>query len=150
MRQVPIKNYFIASVIIIITVVLTLYLRKMYIVNNTSYVDKEISYASLDSFLYENPEVIICFRDLKSSEGNFETVLKDNDLLDKAVYVNVKSLSQNDKIDFLNKFCSQKETCKNIFDAPRIVLIKDRQVIDFIDVKDDMSAFLKKNGWLSD
>ena len=86
----PIKNYIIACVIVVITVFLTLYLKKMYEVNNKSDLEKnEISYSSLENYLYENPEVIIYFKNgniKQNFDEEFIDVINDNSLLNHCIY----------------------------------------------------------------
>ncbi|MBQ9181730.1 MAG: hypothetical protein IJ134_03760 [Bacilli bacterium] len=156
----PIKNYIIACVIVVITVFLTLYLKKMYEVNNKSDLEKnEISYSSLENYLYENPEVIIYFKNgniKQNFDEEFIDVINDNSLLNQTVYIDVSELSENDKSDFYSKYCSNFTNKDSLYSVPNIVLVKDKKVVAVFNQfypdlnSQNISSFLISNGWLND
>ena len=154
MRKIPLKNYIIAAVIIAVTVILSFYLRAMYKVNNNF--DSEISFSNLENYLYENPNVILHFRN-----GSY---LKFEENFDKAVYetntqvISIDStlLSEEDKNNFYTKYCNSSINYDRLFEIPNIVLINNGKVTSIYSEKysdtdgESISLFLKNNGWLND
>lgn len=156
MRQVPIKNYVIAIVLIVLTVCVSLYVSKMYKVSNK--IDNEISFANLENYLYENPNVIIYLKNdsYLKFENNFEKVIYDHSLNSQVISVDLSLLNSEDRKNFYNKYCSELIDFNNLFSVPNIILVKDGKVSavyasNYSDVSgDNITSFLGNNGWLND
>ncbi|MDD2238772.1 MAG: hypothetical protein PHH51_02700 [Bacilli bacterium] len=130
--------------IILITVAAS-NLYRHYLENqiNNSYISKhvaniqynEIQNAMLefssDTFLYISYTGDSNIRDL---EVKLKKVLRDNDLIDNMVYLNINDLMENENyIDKLNKILGLKDI--KISNVPAIIYFKDNKVIDIIDSK---------------
>ena len=156
MRKIPLKNYIISLVFIVLTVVLSFYLRAMYNVNNK--VDNSISFPNLENYLYENPNVIVYFKNDSYVEfnKNFEKVVFDSSLNSQVISIDLSSLNEEDRNNFYTKYCNSLIDYNKLFDEPNIVLVSNGKVTsvyseNYSDIDgESISLFLKNNGWLND
>ena len=160
MREIPLKNYIIASIIVILTVFLTLYLKRMYEVN-VKYLevsDNEISFSNLENYLYENSDVIVYLKENQESkpQNSFINVVYDNALNKQVIYIDLSSLSNEDRLNFYNMYCNNLISIDELFSTPNIILFSDEKIVDIFSRSNlsfnnkNIISFLTKNGWLND
>lgn len=156
------KNYLILFILLIVTVLLTLYVANWYKTieeynkNNSVVLNviKEIEVESLESFLLDNPEIILYIssttdENIKIFDKEFKKIINKEDLNENIVYLNV-----NKDEDAFEKIADNYfgENIKKLKDkkAPAIMFFKDGNVIDisFISknsTKKDIYNFLERN-----
>lgn len=117
MRQIKFKNYIILAVIIILTVIAVLALKKIY-ENNQEYEAKtndrldilyEVKEDDLGSYLVENRDIVIYIsnakqEDIESFENEFKNYIAENELSKGIVYLNLDMVSSNFYNNLENKY----------------------------------------------
>ena len=109
MREIPIRNYIIACILLVLTVVITLFLSNLYTnrlkpVSDFYNYSNKITAKEFDVFITENPDSIV-YLDSKYDLDNdsFEAKLKNKiehlNIKEKFVYINVN----NKLINNINK-----------------------------------------------
>lgn len=142
MRKIPLKNYFVLLVIVVITGVLTLYLSSVYREKNKTttvmhgYIS-EITEKELTDYIIEKPIIFMYISDkFDLTNDDFEEDLKKeinkNNLKDYFVYLNSSDLTK----EFSNFFKTNYNLEIDITKTPILVLINDGEVkdIEYIDI----------------
>lgn len=142
MRKIPLKNYFVLLVIVIITIILTLYLSSVYKEKNKTttvmheYIS-EITEKELTDYIIEKPIIFMYISDKfdltnDKFEEDLKKEIKKNNLKDYFVYLNCSELTTK----FINFFKTNYNLEIDINKTPILVLINDGKVkdIQYIDV----------------
>lgn len=117
MRQIKFRNYIILAVIIILTVVAVLALKRIY-ENNQEYEAKtnerldilyEVKEDDLESYLVENRDIVIYISnakqlDIETFENEFKNYIAENELSKEIVYLNLDMVSSKFYKNLENKY----------------------------------------------
>lgn len=147
-KKIPLKNYIILAVTLIITVVLVIYFylwQKAYEDSKTNtiimdeYIQK-INYNELSNYLIENKSTVIYSSVVGSPKtSNFEKkfvkVIQDNSLKNSILYLDLTEVVKNKTIkkELLEKY---PELNNNIKD-PLIIIFNNDKVIRIYNIKDN-------------
>lgn len=108
-RNIPTKNYISLTLIFVITILLTLFLRKIYInsINNDRKgLLPEINISELSSYVQENPDIMIYIsynnEDDKKIEAKLQKYLIKNNIKYGLIYVDLNNVTDED-VDNINK-----------------------------------------------
>lgn len=142
MKKIPLKNYVILFVIVLITIIFTMYLSSFYKEKNktesilSDYIS-EIKEQELTDYIIEKPIIFMYISDKYNlSNNNFEQELKNKinkeNLKDYFVYLNVTELTQEFKDFFKENYKLDIDLNKN----PILITIYDGNVesIKYIDI----------------
>ncbi len=147
-RKIPLKNYILLAVTLIITIVLVIYFymwKKTYEENkiNSVVMDKyiqEINYNELNDYLIENKNTVI----YSSVVGNAKTkkfeeklgkLIEDKSLSNSIIYLNLTNelKDKNIKKEILEKY---PELNNNIKD-PIIIIFSNNKITSIYNIKDN-------------
>ncbi len=144
MRSVPLKNYIICFVIIVLTVLLSFYIRDWYITTKEYYAENspvkevisEIKEDEISNYILENPKFAIYVSSeknvsIKDFEGDFRDIIKKLEIQNNLLYlnsddVNVENFISDMKRNFggkVNKFSSSSEATLYVFENGKIVSV---------------------------
>ena len=147
-KKIPLKNYIILAVTLIITVILVIYFylwQKVYEESkkNTIIMDEyiqKINYNELSNYLIENKSTVIYSSVVGSQKtSNFEKkfvkVIQDNSLKNSILYLDLTEVVKNKTIkkELLEKY---PELNNNIKD-PLIIIFNNDKVIRIYNIKDN-------------
>lgn len=147
-KKIPLKNYIILAVTLIITVILVIYFylwQKTYEESkkNTIIMDEyiqKINYNELSNYLIENKSTVIYSSVVGSQKtSNFEKkfvkVIQDNSLKNSILYLDLTEVVKNKTIkkELLEKY---PELNNNIKD-PLIIIFNNDKVIRIYNIKDN-------------
>ena len=158
MRKVPMKNYFILILLLLITVGVVFFIKDIY----QSHDDKkyvsimncfitEVKLDDLTDYTLENSPVVIFISDknnssLSVSENKYKDLLAEYDLQSLFVYLNVS----NNKEDILKKFNEKYQINLDDKALPIIVVIDEGRAVDLYSKeqfnKPEVINFLTENG----
>lgn len=166
-RKIPLKNYILLAVTLIITIVLVIYFymwKKTYEENkiNSVVMDKyiqEINYNELNDYLIENKNTVI----YSSVVGNTKTkkfeeklgkLIEDNSLSNSIIYLNLTDelKDKNIKKEILENY---KELNNNIKD-PLIIIFSNNKITSIYNIKDNnydidnLKKYLEKEEIIND
>lgn len=143
MRKIPRKNYYIVVLLIVITVLITLFLSNLYknrsrdfsLIYNYS---NKITSDELDEYLLEMSDIIIYVADKydnsnKKFEEKFKNKIDSLNLKDKLIYIDKSELNKK-SLEKLNKEYKIKINLENL---PTIITIVDRKVTRLETVRND-------------
>ncbi len=143
-REVPIKNYIKLGIILLISILILFYLYlwyKTYEENrlNTPIMDEYLSIINLnelDDYLIENKNATIYLSKLNDTqirhfEKNFKTIIQDNGLKNKILYLDLTKEITNEPITITDNYSIEDE------DLPLIITIEDSQVKKVYNIKDN-------------
>lgn len=142
MRKVPQKNYFIVILIIIFTILLTLFAVQIY--NNSSKEESEfykysnkISGAEFNEYASERTDLIVYIAD----KYDLSNIIFEKQLLKKIDEFNLKDkLIYIDKRELVDDFLSTYGVTVNKNDLPIIIVMIDGQIIKFAKVNNYTDA----------
>lgn len=147
-KKIPLKNYIILAVTLIITVILVIYFylwQKTYEESkkNTIIMDEyiqKINYNELSNYLIENKSTVIYSSVVGSQktsnfEKNFIKVIQDKSLKNSILYLDLTEVVKNKTIkkELLEKY---PELNNNIKD-PLIIIFNNDKVIRIYNIKDN-------------
>ncbi len=165
MREIPKKNYVILLVIIILTILLTIYLGNWYKATQYMNIDEnilaerlpEVKLAEIDTFLQENPNIIIYIASSTNQENKvFEKKLYDyivkNNLTNSFVYLNKNDVLEQQIIDLQKKYGSEDIKNINMTFIPNFYVVQDGKITNFYNRTGKISyqdaiKFLKEVGF---
>ena len=138
----PLKNYLIYIILIIATVVLTLFFSKSYLKDNGrksilyDYVS-EIKTDDFEQFMIESPDAIIYISNIQNSnntkfEKRFKKKIDSLNIKDSVVFINKESIDST----FLNLLKRQYGLSLNINETS-LIIINDNTLVDCIYIDDD-------------
>lgn len=145
-KSIPVKNYVILGIIIIVTLLACMYIFawcKQYEDNKvttpviTSTI-REVEYNNLDSVLRERDVLIMymCTTSegvCRSFEKKFASYIKDNNLTEEIVYLNLGF--EKDDTGLLNKVYNNYKSdtlVKKMYEYPTIVIFNQGKIVDVL------------------
>lgn len=158
MRKIPLKNYIILGIIIVVSVFAVLYFNKLY--KNTKNSEtvlygfiKEVKPYELDNYIIENPNFIMYLSSRistnKSFEKKFKNFLMKYDLQKDVIFIDIDEFDSQYFENFISKYSSDNMTLKKfnniiIIDNQKIqdVLLMDEEQLDI----DLVKKLFKENG----
>ena len=144
-KKIPIKNYVIVVLLIILTVSLTFYLMITY----NSKDSKSLSFVSqvkeneLDSYITERQEVIIYMSSsnnkyIKEFENELKKYTEDKNLKDLYVYLDLNDVSSNFYNEFYVKYLNESYTGTFEIKEPTIVIIRNGKIDSYLNNINDV------------
>lgn len=141
-RKIPLRNYIILSIILILTIVLVIYFYMWYSAYmenklGTPIMDKYltvINYNELDNYLIENKDAVIYIsilndENIRSFEKKFKSVIRDYSLIGSVLYLDLTSEFEDSSL--YNQIMGEYD----LDDVPSIVVIRDNIVYDVYNIK---------------
>lgn len=168
MKSVPLKNYILLFVYILLTVVFVFYVRSWYITNKEYYsrnsvikdVTREINVDEISNYVLENPKFMLYVSsggnsEIKEFEGNFKRLIRKFDISDDILYLNTDEVD----IDYLNsslkRFSSSDKVESLIVESKATLFVfSDGKIIGVLNNMDSFSekhikSFIKKWGFIN-
>jgi len=167
-RKIPLKNYIILSLVLIISIILVIYFYMWYDTYeesklNTTIMDEYlqvINYNELSTYLIENKDAVIYSSVLKSQEirnfeKRFKSVIKKYSLNNDILYLDLTKELENNKIrEEIRKIYKTSDSDLTI--TPSIIIFKNSKVEDIYSIKDNnynvnkLVEYLKKEDIIND
>lgn len=161
MRKIPLKNYFIIAVILLLSVIGVFYLVNWYNTTQKHYKEtsiiadliKEVKISEFDNYITENPDFIIYLADKTENinikfEKNLKKLITKKDLQKQFVFMNVSEFDEENIKEFIQKYADKAIDLK----MQNSIIIIDNQKIKnllIIEANDKDSkkveTFLKEN-----
>lgn len=167
-RKIPLKNYILLAVSLIITIILVIYFymwKRTYEENqiNNLVIDKyiqEINYNELNDFLVENKSIVIYSSSLgnnktKKFEEKLGKLIEDYSLTNNILYLNLTNelKDKNTKKEILKNYPELNNT--NIKE-PLIIIFNNNKITSIYNIKDnhydidDLKKYLEKEEIIDD
>lgn len=143
-KKIPIKNYVILSLIVIFTLIAVVYIFAWYKQYEDSKVVKPVITNTIREVEYNNLSTVVRERDIlimymctttesvcRSFEKKFSTYIKENNLSDNVIYLNLGY--DSDENGLLDKVYNKYKTdtlVKKISSYPTIVVFSDGKIVD--------------------
>lgn len=145
-REIPVKNYFILGIIIIITMLIVLYISAWYKQYNDSKevtpvitsTLREVKYDNLDTVLTERDVVIMymCTTDenvCRTFEKKFAKYIKQNNLQDDIMYLNLGyNSNENNLLNTVYDNYKSEKLVKKIHGYPVLLIFKSGEIVDIL------------------
>lgn len=157
-RKIPLKNYIILALVLILSIVIVIYLFKWIgskemnsaIINNNL---RSINYNELDSYLVENNDCIIYIssssdKESRKFESKFISLIDKYSLNNKLLYLNLDIEDNNKK--------NIKKLVNKSIDFPLIIVFKNKEIVSVYDIKNNnyninkVIDYLKEEGIIND
>ena len=168
MKKVPLKNYIILCVIIILTVVSVFYVRSWYITNKEYYsrnsvikdVTREINMDEISNYVLESPKFMLYVSsgantEVKNFENGFKKLIKKLEVSDDILYLNTDNTNY-DLYSNLKVFASNDNISALISESKAsLYVFSDGKIVGVLNNMDNFSdkhirSFIKKWGFLND
>jgi len=167
-RNIPLKNYILLALILIITIILVVYFYMWYGANEKNKLAipimnehmQIIKYNELNNYLIENKNPIIYSsilgdRKIRNFEIKFKKLIIDNSLNGKILYLNLTSEVIDKQIskEIKEKY---KIDNRNIAELPSLTIFKDGKPISIYNIKEDnynikkVEKYLEEQGVIND
>ena len=145
-KEIPLQNYVILGVIIIITLLGVLYLCSWYRQYQDNKINKpvitnvlrEVQFNNLDTVLTERDMLIMymCTTDeniCRSFEKKFSEYILDNNLTEEIVYLNLGySSDENNLLDTVYNTYKSDTLVKKIYEYPTLVIFNQGEIVDVL------------------
>lgn len=108
LREIPNKNYIIAGVYVLVSIIVMLYVTKQYLVWQEDTMNKaiisdylvEVSYEEFANYLIENNSAIVYTgiandKTCRTYENTFKNIVESYGLQDQIIYLNITTFSSN-------------------------------------------------------
>lgn len=145
-KKIPIKNYMILGTIVIITLLVSMYLFSWYrqytdnkvsepVITNTL---REVEYNNLKTVLKERDVLIMymCTTDediCRSFEKKFASYVKDNNLTEEIVYLNLGySSDENGLLDKVYNNYKSDDLVKKVYSYPTLLIFNQGKIVDVL------------------
>lgn len=149
MRKIPLKNYFILALVVILSGIIVFALATTY-TNKKRYDEKEnhvlsflkeIYINDFENFIIENPDIIIYTSDsdnykMKKLEKKLKKHIIERNYEQDIIYVDVTN-SKAPFINVLNKYLSNENKLNGI---PNILIVKDGKINNVMYMNDDTTV----------
>ena len=164
-KEIPLKNYILLSIVLILTIVVVIYFflwKNTYekIKLQTPILDDYllvINYNELNNYLVENKDAIIYVSKLNNEnirlfENKFKNIINKNNLNNKILYLDLtEELKENNIVKKINKKYGKEMT-----EVPTIVIIKDGKISSSYNIKENkyniklLEKYLEKEDVIND
>ena len=157
LKQKNILNYFVYSLIVVLTLMLVIYLRAWYRIHKAYQLTipvignhlNEIKYEELENYIAENPDFVLYMctsheTKCRDFEKAFRQTIKKYNLKDQIIYLNLNEYVQKDTNAnlLLNQDWQLAPllTIESFLSSyPSIAIFKDKKLFDFIIVKNGIN-----------
>ena len=142
-KKIPLKNYIIYGIIVVVTLVGVFYLNEWYkaykqLELENSYISKyvtELNYDEFENYILENPNAIIYMGKTNSEasinvEKKLHKLLDSNELIDTSLFLNLTN-NENVLTSIQNKYYSSK-SLPNLDRIPAIVIFNNMKIVDIL------------------
>ena len=145
-RDIPFKNYITLGIIIICTLLVSMYVFSWYRQYSSHKINKpiitealrEVEYDNLDDVLQERDILVmyLCTTDediCRSFEKKFKDYVKKNNLTDEIIYLNLGY--SNDETDLLSKVYLKYKSdnlVKKVFGYPTLLIFNQGKIVDVL------------------
>jgi thiol-disulfide isomerase/thioredoxin len=145
-KNIPAKNYFALAVIIIATLIATLYIFSWFKQYNNSKVTTPIITSTLREVEYDNLNTVLQERDVlimymcttnektcRNFEKKFSSYIKKNNLTEDIIYLNLGYDSDEDELleKVYDKYKS-KDLVKKIHKYPTLLIFNEGKIVDVL------------------
>lgn len=158
MRKIPLKNYIILGIIIVVSVFAVLYFNKLY--KNTKNSEtvlygfiKEVKPYELDNYITENPNFIMYLSSRissnKSFEKKFKKFLMKYDLQKYVIFIDIDEFGNQYFETFISKYSGDSLTLKKF---NNIIIIDNQKIQDVLFMNEEqfdidlVKKLFKENG----
>ena len=148
-REIPLKNYIILGLVVLLTLGLVYYFYLWYITYeesklNETIMDRDlevINYNELNDYIVENRNAMIYTsvledNNIRKFEIKFKNIVVKNALKDKILYMDMTDIFK-DKIKYTELRNSYQINNYNITNVPCILVFKDAKLVDIYSIKDN-------------
>lgn len=157
-RNIPIKNYFILALIIVITALVVIYSCAWYKqYTETSEVTPIIT-STLREVREDNLDIVLKERDVaimymcttnevicRSFEKSFSEYINDNNLQDDIMYLNLGyDTDENNLLERVYDKYKSDDLVKKVHDYPTLVIFKDGKIVDVLSSSAKNKITIKK------
>lgn len=138
-KIIPKKNYIIVAIMFLAVVILVVYLCSLYHVYDEHQREipvirgtlSEILPDELDHYIMENPTTVIYMCTASDSicrdyEKNFKKLIKQDDLQESIIYLNLSSIDQEEFVDTFNRTYPYKNSLTKHY--PALVSFEDGEI----------------------
>lgn len=163
-REVPVKNYIVLGVIILVTILLLFYFYLWYLTYEESKLNNQImdrylqviNYNELEDYIQENKNAIVYVsiledQKIRDFEIKFKETIIENSLKKEILYLDLtETYNNNTEIKKANK--KYQIQSKNISNIPCILIFKEGTLTEIYDIKENnyntenIIKLLKKEG----
>lgn len=145
-RDIPFKNYIVLGVIIIITLLISLYIFSWYRQYNDNKISKPIITETLREVEYDNLPNVLQERDVlvmymcttnedvcRKFEKKFSEYIKDNNLTDEIIYLNLGYASdENGLLDKVYLNYKSDDLVKKVYTYPTLLIFNQGKIVDVL------------------
>ena len=148
-REIPLKNYIILGLVVLLTLGLVYYFYLWYITYEESKLNETImdryleviNYNELNDYIVENRNAMIYTsvledNNIRKFEIKFKNIVVKNALKDKILYMDMTDIFK-DKIKYTELRNSYQINNYNITNVPCILVFKDAKLVDIYYIKDN-------------
>ena len=167
MKKIPLKNYVILCVIIVLTVISVFYVRSWYITNKEYYsrnsvikdVVREINIDEIGNYTLESPKFMLYVSsgadaEVKDFENVFKKLIKKLEISEDVLYLNIDNVDYNFYSN-MKSFASSEKIYSLITDSKTsLYVFSDGKVVGVLNNIDGFSekhiqSFIKKWGFIN-
>lgn len=148
-KKVPLKNYIILGMTIIVTMLVIFYCRSWYVTARDYYnkhslildVVSEIRSDEIVNYAYDNPNFVLYVssgnnKEIKSMEKEFKKFILKQDLENNVLYLNLEGLNIEEFNNEINKFTNNwDENSLNDINSAVIYVFVNRKIVKKMDIK---------------
>ena len=173
MKKIPLKNYIIYSIIVLVTFAISIYIVMLFNRSNEYYENNsvlaDVLYEilpknnlsvsdNLNNYLLENSNLIIYIssgkdKDIKEFENSFKSYIIENNLKNDIIYIDSNDIKKSNFIeDLFNNYASNDVILSNkpTIKYPTLIIFKNGKIINFYNEKIpnlySVKIFLMTNG----
>ncbi|MBR3362618.1 MAG: hypothetical protein IKG40_01680 [Bacilli bacterium] len=145
MKTIPKKNYMILVVIIIITVLVTFYMRNWYIMTKEYNSDNspmlnsisEINQDEISNYVLENPKFILYTssginKEIRGFESKFKNYVLDKNMKDYMIYINTATADLDNLKTILENYTSENNNI-NLNDNVNMYIFENGKIVKTIE-----------------
>ena len=167
MKKIPLKNYIVLCVIIVITVVFVFYVRSWYITNKEYYsknsvikdITREINIDEISNYILESPKFILYVSsganaEVKNFEHRFKKFIGKMEISDDILYLNADNVNY-DLYSSLKNYAFNDKVSSLIFEnKASLYVFSDGKIVGVLNNVDSYSdkhiqSFIKKWGFIN-
>ena len=168
MKKIPLKNYIILCVIILLTIISVFYIRSWYITSKDYYsrnsvikdVVHEINVDEISNYTLESPKFMLYVSsgadaDIKGFENDFKKLIRRLDLSEDILYLNADNIGY-DLYNNLSGFASNDKISSLISESKAsLYVFSDGKIVGVLNNINNFSSknirsFIKKWGFIND